>query len=946
MDPNDGVANAPEDSHKARRQSRRERRRSKRSAAKGSNGNLSKEPDGDAEEFFFLLPNGQAIAEPGAVAPSITSHESTPQAHAADGRPFSADELEDTTSALLAVAHDYEPVSPRTSVSAAAADQPRAPTPPPAESVAALTVTLALRTGVAEAQRIIQYQHESDHALNKLLHHATQLQSNLQNAAETLGRRLNSPISPQAAKRGSIDSESIQQNLTTLFLAIQNILGNLHVLLHEMPIVIQAAIENDYSLACCANGYRSLLRVLERAIDTLQAWLQDYLASSERASVISLTAARFDEFGVKMFKTLMRVYSYAARLAEKTKGSLFLDLTEDPLRANILRELESSQRECFYGRYFGFYYPSEVQQVLQTIGLALVSYSHGNRSRTSTGAFISSLASGVHYWTKPNEMAKRFIEYTSPANASFTKQFWGLLDTTLARHWGKVVGPALTVNHTFQIPVREEELERIVTDENFALVESLDLDAGIFAEASATINVPSQPGEISKGRMYVPHEGDVVYSGSQMLRVQTSDVIERGTGAWVLISTQDATAKATPSPSALESLREAAGFAEAASSTGTRHAKLPPPPIHDPQAASPHHIKQPHPRPLALPPGLDRFIEDNDTWILNQMTGDGFDATTVSVRLLSHLGIQHQIYNEDINSSRSRGAPTARGLIIHCHGGGFVAQSSQSHEMYLRRWAKVLRTPILSIDYSLAPEHRYPTALQEVVYAYRWAITHATRLGSTAERVIVVGDSAGGNLVTALALRCIVEDFRLPDAVFAIYPALETRFHLSPSRLLSVMDPLLPEGVLRSCLEAYTGHEATTFDTTDPFLSPLVASDALLQRLPPMYLLAAGLDPLLDDSIMFARRLRDLGCPVHLRVFNSVPHGFLSLPRAGVDIEEANDYCIEKMREVLAEVINMTPHHRRGTMGPENPVRHPYRDLRLSVVEDDLQDALAASLAT
>merc|ERR1712100_209690 len=106
-------------------------------------------------------------------------------------------------------------------------------------------------------------------------------------------------------------------------------------------------------------------------------------------------------------------------------------------------------------------------------------------------------------------MAKRFIEYTSPANASFTKQFWGLLDTTLARHWGKVVGPALTVNHTFQIPVREEELERIVTDENFALVESLDLDAGIFAEASATINVPSQPGEISKGRMYVPHEGDV-----------------------------------------------------------------------------------------------------------------------------------------------------------------------------------------------------------------------------------------------------------------------------------------------------------------------------------------------------------------------------------------------------------------------------------------------------
>jgi len=79
-------------------------------------------------------------------------------------------------------------------------------------------------------------------------------------------------------------------------------------------------------------------------------------------------------------------------------------------------------------------------------------------------------------------------------------------------------------------------------------------------------------------------------------------------------------------------------------------------------------------------------------------------------------------------------------LIIHCHGGGFVAQTSRSHEMYLRNWSIALDVPILSIDYSLAPEAPYPRALEEVLYAYAWALKHAsTLLGSTAKKVIFVG---------------------------------------------------------------------------------------------------------------------------------------------------------------------------------------------------------------
>ena len=85
--------------------------------------------------------------------------------------------------------------------------------------------------------------------------------------------------------------------------------------------------------------------------------------------------------------------------------------------------------------------------------------------------------------------------------------------------------------------------------------------------------------------------------------------------------------------------------------------------------------------------------------------------------------------------------PPSPGLIIHCHGGGFVAQSSSSHEPYLRDWARQLGVPILSVDYSLAPEAPFPRALEEMLYAYCWALKNCHLLGSTAQRVLLVGTS-------------------------------------------------------------------------------------------------------------------------------------------------------------------------------------------------------------
>jgi len=145
--------------------------------------------------------------------------------------------------------------------------------------------------------------------------------------------------------------------------------------------------------------------------------------------------------------------------------------------------------------------------------------------------------------------------------------------------------------------------------------------------------------------------------------------------------------------------------------------------------------------------------------------------------------------------------PASPCLLVHCHGGGFVAQSSRSHECYLRDWANWLNVPIVSVDYSLAPSAPYPRALEETLYAYCWARQNCQMLGSTGERVIMIGDSAGANLNLGVSLKCIDMGLPLPHGMFLAYVPVLVAFIPSPARLLCLMDPLLPFGFMMRCLK-------------------------------------------------------------------------------------------------------------------------------------------------
>jgi hormone-sensitive lipase len=145
-------------------------------------------------------------------------------------------------------------------------------------------------------------------------------------------------------------------------------------------------------------------------------------------------------------------------------------------------------------------------------------------------------------------------------------------------------------------------------------------------------------------------------------------------------------------------------------------------------------------------------------------------------------------------------------LIIHIHGGGWVSMSSGSHQNYTRLWANDLNIPIFSIDYRLAPKNPFPDALNDCWQVYYYLIERGgydlgINGGKPPKKVILVGDSAGGNLVAAITIMAIQRNYRVPDGIILAYPGLNLqKSDFSPSLLLSLDDPILPYPFLQMCL--------------------------------------------------------------------------------------------------------------------------------------------------
>jgi hormone-sensitive lipase len=222
-------------------------------------------------------------------------------------------------------------------------------------------------------------------------------------------------------------------------------------------------------------------------------------------------------------------------------------------------------------------------------------------------------------------------------------------------------------------------------------------------------------------------------------------------------------------------------------------------------------------------------------------------------------------------------------LIIHFHGGGFICQTSFAHQNYTRQWALDQRLcPVLSVDYRLAPESRYPGAADDCFAVYKWVVENEAevrqRLGYYPKTILLGGDSAGGNLSAAVCIKAIQEKFRRPDGLLLVYPASSINFaKFTPSSLLCQIDRLVPTGFLLTCGMSYVPDPANPEPMeTDPVLCPAVANDDILLQFPPTRFMLGGHDPLLDDSIRLAAKLERLNRDVKVRIYEEMGHGFLS----------------------------------------------------------------------
>ena len=666
-------------------------------------------------------------------------------------------------------------------------------------------------------------------------------------------------------------------------------------------------------------------------------------------------------YGTHVLGTLVRLVDMAVRLGDALQpGEIFLPHSH-PLTASMLEESKRLRRETFYGSTMAFYYQEDVRIHLKTVGLAMASFSvryGGTRLRPRPSGIITSLYKTSIFFFSPTEKAKTLADATESGSIEFTKAFWNLTESIPGLNQLIKLGTnGLAVNRVLSLPLTLDQLEREHSASNFSLGGDTLLTSRTTAEDELT-NASSPwggsvigvggggSGDVMSGEVSVTFElvdgvamaEEETTSGSETSGCATNGEEEGGdpaattysgdstiinggisgkrVGEWVLVTEEE---RSTNEPGSLSSTSgdKAAQLAESAearitaatdfSSTNVTKATSPssssppppppPPPSHSHSPTSSASSLAAAPNVADLMRGRGHDQRSSDDWILEQdLAGEGLH---VRARLLSYKLINGQVSEATENRGTAKGGPISSALIVHFHGGGFVAHSSKSHEIYLRIWAKKLRVPILSIDYSLSPEAVYPTAVHECLFAYRWALANADKLGWTGERVVLAGDSAGGKLAFAVGLRCAHDKLRVPDAIVAFYPALELRLALSPSRLLASIDALLPLGVLLNCIEAYTGRRQGA-TTDDPFLCPIAAPNQLLKALKDVHIVASGFDPLLDDSVGMVNRLRAVGAEPHFEILTRMPHGFLNLPARGPALSEAHRVALDTMQRALS----------------------------------------------
>ena len=232
-------------------------------------------------------------------------------------------------------------------------------------------------------------------------------------------------------------------------------------------------------------------------------------------------------------------------------------------------------------------------------------------------------------------------------------------------------------------------------------------------------------------------------------------------------------------------------------------------------------------------------------------------------------------------------------VLAYYHGGGWVIGDLDTHDTLCRELANAAGCAVVAVDYRLAPEHRFPAAVDDCLAATVWVRRHAAALGVDAKRLAIGGDSAGGNLAAVVAL--LARDAGDLPIVFQllIYPATDQR-RGAPSHQANGQGYLLTA----DSMNYYHDH-----DLPDPAqdldwrASPLLRDD--LTRLPPALVLTAGYDPLRDEALMYSQRLSEAGNRATHICFERQIHGFITMGKVLDEANTAVALCAAELARVL-----------------------------------------------
>jgi acetyl esterase len=279
-----------------------------------------------------------------------------------------------------------------------------------------------------------------------------------------------------------------------------------------------------------------------------------------------------------------------------------------------------------------------------------------------------------------------------------------------------------------------------------------------------------------------------------------------------------------------------------------------------------------HPPLYTLPPSDARAVYEAGAGVLEVPKAQMPRVEDLKIPVRDGARIPARLYVPDT------AAPLP--LLLYFHGGGFTIGSVATHDVLCRELARLSGCAVVSFGYRLAPEQRFPTAVNDAWDALKWSIAQGGALGVDASRVAVGGDSAGGTLATVCAImaRDAKIDLRLQ---LLFYPGCA-------GRPASASHQRYGHGLMleQAHIEYFFGHYIDDADRDDWRFSPLDADD--VEGVAPAWFGLAECDPIADDAIHYADKLRAAGVAVDLEIYRGVTHEFIKMGRALPEARQAH----------------------------------------------------------